>query len=74
MTTGTCMCRAPCATRLSEDAPRDHPELLLESHDATFPDVWRLRCSVCGTRWQVCLIPYGGLYGDFDWTRLDPQA
>lgn len=71
MTTETCFCRAPRHHPLAQDAPRDHPELLVESHDARFPDVWRLRCPVCGSRWKVSLIPYGGIYGDFDWERLD---
>jgi len=71
MSIDICVCRAPSHQRLSEDAPRDHPELVVESHNDKFPDVWLLRCSVCGTRWRVSLIPYGGIYGDFDWERMD---
>jgi hypothetical protein len=26
---------------------------------------------VSGTRWSVVLIPYGGIYGDFDWERVE---
>lgn len=70
--TEPCFCSEQTYARFQGDAPRAHPKLLVEAHDASYPDTWQLRCSVCGTRWQVDLIPSGGLYGDFEWERLDP--
>jgi len=67
----TCFCRRNPYARLQDDRPDRHPELRVESHSEGYVAEWRLRCSECGTAWRVNYIPGGGIYGDFDWERLD---
>lgn len=74
MTALACFCAQHSNRSFQGDAPRRFPELSVLSHNDRFPDTWALQCSVCSTRWQVGLIPYGGIYGDFDWERLTADA
>ena len=51
--------------------PRRSSRISIDREDARFPAVIEVHCRVCGTRWKVMQIPYGGIYGDFDWQRID---
>ncbi len=66
-----CYCVRHPHRSLQGDHPDRNPELLVESHTSGHAPEWRLRCSHCGTNWRVIGIPGGGIYGDFDWERLD---
>lgn len=71
MTSPRCVCLEKPYQRFQGDSPVRFPELVVDAHDQEFPDTWRVHCRHCGTRWVVALVPYGGIYGDFDWERLD---
>ena len=66
-----CLCARQPHRHFYGDHPRDFPELIIDVTDAKDPPCWTLHCSHCGTRWKVCVIPYGGIYGDFDWERIE---
>ena len=69
-----CVCSSESGVRLSEHGPSTFPELVIEAQDDRRFPTWDVRCAVCGTRWRVHVIPYGGIYGDFDWHRLPPEG
>ncbi len=71
MSESHCLCSEQPYQRFQGDAPGKFAEFVVDEHEARFPPRWRLRCGVCGTRWSVVLIPYGGIYGDFDWERVE---
>lgn len=71
MSSSRCLCSEQPHPNFQGDAPRKFPELIVDEHDEDFPPRWQLHCSRCGTRWSVALIPYGGIYGDFDWERVE---
>lgn len=66
----SCLCLDHPWQRFQGDKPTCFPELVVEAHDDRFPPTWQVCCSRCGTRWSVALVPYGGIYGDFDWERI----
>lgn len=68
-----CFCRRNPHARLQDACPDRYPELQVESKQGTNLPEWRLRCSDCATRWRVCYIPGGGIYGDFAWERMDQE-
>lgn len=68
-----CFCVRNPHRSLQGDRPDRHEELRVEAHESGHAPLWRLRCSACGQRWTVVGIPGGGIYGDFDWQRVDPD-
>ncbi|MBL8244152.1 MAG: hypothetical protein JNL89_08180 [Rhodanobacteraceae bacterium] len=66
----SCICQDPQRS-FNSDPPEKFPDLVIDHEDARFPAVIEVHCRVCGTRWKVMQIPYGGIYGDFDWQRID---
>lgn len=71
MTLPRCLCTDHPHQRFQGDSPTRYPELVVDVHEDRFPDRWHVHCRQCGTRWLVALVPYGGIYGDFDWERVD---
>lgn len=71
MTTEACYCRSEKAGRPYGDDPAKYPELVEESSNGRFPVSLVVRCRICGKVWQVDQIPYGGIYGDFEWQPID---
>ena len=69
--TSNCSCPRTQGRRFQGDAPERHVELVEEQAWTDWPPRWRLRCPACQMRWLVSYIPGGGIYGDFDWARLD---
>lgn len=68
-----CTCQLPDHPRFQGDRPDQHPVLIEEIREE-FPPSWIVSCRSCDRRWAVHAIPYGGIYGDFDWERLPPAA
>ena len=67
MNTDPCFCSEHLDRRFQGNAPMRIAGIVIDNHDARYPDVWRVHCERCATRWLVALIPGGGIYGDFDW-------
>ena len=74
MTPPTCHCAPHPDARFYGDDPARFPELQVLEDNGRFPAHLRLQCSICLRLWQVDQIPYGGLYGDFEWRRLEGSA
>jgi hypothetical protein len=66
-----CLCTREPYRRFYGDHPRDFPEMVIDMADRKDPPCWILHCSHCGTGWKVSAIPYGGIYGDFEWERIE---
>jgi hypothetical protein len=67
----TCLCQRNPHPSFQGDHPERFDELRVESHEPGHAPRWRVRCRVCGTAWTVVGIPGGGIYGDFDWQRIE---
>ena len=70
MTAPRCICLDKPYLRFQGDSPTRYPELIVDAHDDEFPATWRVHCSLSGSHWLVAQVPYGGIYGDFDWDRV----
>ena len=71
MSAPRCICLDQPYRRFQGDSPARFPELVVDAHDDRFPDTWHVHCRHCGTHWSIALVPYGGIYGDCDWERVD---
>ncbi|MBK8069193.1 MAG: hypothetical protein IPK27_16665 [Rhodanobacteraceae bacterium] len=64
-----CICQDPRG--FLGDPPEKFAEIVIDRESGRFPAVIEVHCSVCGARWKVLQIPYGGIYGDFEWQRVE---
>lgn len=70
MNQARCFCDDHPGGRFFGDDPLRVTEVEILEDNAVFPAILRVRCRSCAGEWRVEQIPYGGIYGDFDWRRV----
>ncbi len=70
MSEHACFCAGHPGTRFYGDDPGHIAGLEIIEDNGRFPATLRVRCRSCGGLWLVHQIPYGGIYGDFEWHSL----